>query len=97
MSKLSNYENFLFYKKNEGIVSETEEGTLNSYIDEAYKFFKELGKPINTKDIIEHVEQSIGKELDDDDYSELYYKITGEYIDDDEIEDLDDEEKFIIK
>jgi len=35
--------------------------------------------------------------LADDDYDILYYKITGEEFDGNDIEDLDDEEKYIIK
>lgn len=97
MPKLSNYTGFLSHKVNEGIIRETDDSDINKHIDDTYTYFKEIKKEINTKDIIDRVEYLIGKELDDDDYVELYYKITGEYIDSDEIDDLDEEEKFIIK
>jgi len=69
----------------------------NEIIDNAYKHFKKIKKPVNTLDIIEYIENKIGKELPDDDYSKLYYKLTGEYIDDDEISDIGSEERYIIK
>ena len=81
----------------ENIVEEIGDDSVDTLIDDAYKHFKQLQKPVNTLDIINHVESSYGKELDDDDYEELYYKITGEDYNGVEIEDLDDEEKYIIK
>jgi len=97
MSNLLKYKKFLHNPVNEGVVKEEGDENINKFIDQAYQYFKTLKKPINTKDIIDYVEKLIGKELDDDDYIDLYYKITGEYLDADVIEDLDDEEKFIIK
>jgi len=81
----------------ESVIEDVGEDNIDNLIDDAYKHFKEIQKPVNTLNIINYVEQSIGKELDDEDYYDLYYKITGEEYDGDEIDDLDDEEKYIIK
>lgn len=87
-----------FLKKNEGIViGKVGEKTIDKMIDDAYKHFKSIKKPVNSLDIMNYVEEQIGKEMDDDDFEELYYKISGENLDSDDIEDLDDEEKFIVK
>lgn len=95
---LLNYKNFSKNNVSEGkVIEEIGEKTIDTMIDDAYKHFKEIKKPINTLGIIEHVEEVIGKELDDDDYEVLYYKITGESLDGDEIFDLDEEEKFIVR
>ncbi len=95
-----NFNQFKKLKKSiikEGILSDIQDNKLDKYINDAYKYFKEIKKPVNTKDIMDYIEKSIGKELDDDDYELLYKKITGEDLTSDEISDLDDEDKFIIK
>jgi len=81
----------------ESVIEDIGESKIDVLIDNAYKYFKEIQKPVNTLDIISYVEKSINKELDDEDYFELYYKITGEEFNGNEIYDLDDEEKYIIK
>jgi len=81
----------------ENIIEEIGDKDVNNLIDSAYKYFKDIQKPVNTLDIINYVEEIYGKELDDDDYEELYYKITAEDFNGDEIEDLEEEEKYIIK
>lgn len=69
---------------------------INKTIDNAYKHFKSISKPVNVIDIIEYVEDAIGKELTDKDYENLYYKITGDNLSSDEIMDADGE-KFTIR
>jgi len=95
---LTNYKKFIANHKllKEGYVEDYNETEINKIIDNAYKHFKELHIKVNSKDIIEYIEQEIGKEMDDNDYEILYYKITGENLESDEISDLDDEEKYYI-
>lgn len=81
----------------EKVIEEIGDNVIDGFIDDAYKHFKEIQKPVNALDIINYVEKSVGKELDDEDYEELYYKITGEDFNGDEIDDLEDEEKYIVK
>jgi len=79
------------------VIDQVGNSNIDKLIDKAYKYFKNIKKPVNTLDIMEYVETLVGKEMSDDDYEELYYKITGEDFDGDEIYDLEEEEKFIVK